>query len=431
MILSKYCKIFPYKEEPDSLVLFSTKSASIIQVPESVLEDIKKDNLSDDETRDLSELGVLVNNQGEEKNEILHFMDDLNAMHDKFSAIVVMNLDCNLACKYCFEGSRKGRHYMTRETADLLVEYIRQNVLPRKKELSLTFYGGEPLLSTELIMHISEKLKAVAESSGAIYNAGLITNGTLLTSAVAEKLKTVGLTKASITLDGPQKVHDEYRPFKSGKGSFNAIVKNVKGICDIIEVQLGGNFTKTNYRDFPYLLDYLMENGLTPDKIPDIQFYPVAQEMDGIAPPDFHGGCETTNEPWLAEASILLREATLQRGYRTGKITPTACMVECKDKLVVNHDGSIYKCPGFIGREQFKVGDLNSGIKDYRASHSLDNWKNAMCLECEYLPLCFGGCRYLKLIRDGNMNEVDCKRPYLDAVLEHLVMQDIKYGVRS
>jgi uncharacterized protein len=98
----------------------------------------------------------------------------------------------------------------------------------------------------------------------------------------------------------------------------------------------------------------------------------------------------------------------------------------------VNYDGEIYKCPGLIGRKEFSAGDISTGIKDYRKSHHIDNWKNDECLECAYLPLCFGGCRYMKLVRDGEMNGVDCRREFFDASLESLVRQDIKYGlVRS
>jgi hypothetical protein len=35
----------------------------------------------------------------------------------------------------------------------------------------------------------------------------------------------------------------------------------------------------------------------------------------------------------------------------------------------------------------------------------------------------------MKLVRDGNMNGVDCKKPFLDATLETMVKQDIKYGL--
>jgi len=461
MVLSKYCRIFPHKKNLDSYILFSTKKASSVLVSKSVLDDIERDNLSSGEKESLLELGFLVQDAAAEKQEMLTFIDELNTVNTKFKAIVVLNLDCNLACKYCFEGKRKGKFYMTQETADLFIDFVKRRYLhlsrtlpsipsrqgrgkqernsfqegethtftPLKREsleeMKITFYGGEPLLSPELIIYISERLKPLAEANGIRYGFYLITNGTLLSPNVVKELKPFGLTSADITIDGPKTVHDVYRPFKSGKGSFDAIIKNAKNVCDMIDIHVGGNFTKENYIEFPYLLDYLIDNGLSPDRISSINFNPVIRESPEFALPEFTGGCVSIDESWLFDAGLFLRKEILRRGYRTQKIIPSSCMTELDNSLVVNYDGSLYKCPGFIGRQGFCIGDLGNGIQEYRQSHNLDIWKNEECLNCSYLPLCFGGCRYMKLLRDGNLNGTDCKKSYLDATLETLICQDI------
>ncbi|MBA4371452.1 MAG: putative geopeptide radical SAM maturase [Thermodesulfovibrio sp.] len=424
--LSRYCKIYRDDHDPSSVILFSTKTASKVSIPESMLEDIRTGPLSEEETAELSELGFLIDSLDEERGAIHGFIDELNSEDSVFSAKLVMNLDCNLDCGYCFEGSRKGRHYMTEETAADCIRFIKKNITPGLKELGITFYGGEPLLSRDLIAAISSEIKIVAETAGLKYTGSLITNGTLLIPEVANAMSTAGVGSASITLDGPAYIHDKSRPFKNGGGSFGAIMKNLKGIAGLIDIDLSGNFTRNNYRRFPELFDLLSDEGLTPEDISSFQFYPVLQEAEGIANCHFREGCSSVNEPWLFEAEIFLREEIMKRGYRTSKIIPTACMMELKNRLIVNHDGSIYKCSGLLGRKEFKVGDIWSGIHDHRTSNNLDNWKNEECLSCEYLPLCFGGCRYMKYIRDNNM-DVDCKKPYLDATLEAMVKQDIQY----
>ncbi len=308
MTLSKYCKIFPHREISDSFILFSTKKASSVLVSKSVLDDIERDNLSSGEKESLFELGFLVQDANAEKQEMLTFIDELNAVSRKFKAIVVLNLDCNLACKYCFEGIRKGKFYMSRETADLFIDFVKNNVLSKKEEIKITFYGGEPLLSTELIIYISKRLRDLANVHGNLsetyntplhpsqegnkltFSASLITNGTLLTPDIVGRLKPLGLKIASVTLDGPREIHDQFRPFKSGKGSFDTIVRNVKDVCDIINIHIGGNYTKENYTEFPSLLDYLIDNGLTPDRISSLNFYPVIKESPEFALPDFTGG---------------------------------------------------------------------------------------------------------------------------------------------
>jgi uncharacterized protein len=69
------------------------------------------------------------------------------------------------------------------------------------------------------------------------------------------------------------------------------------------------------------------------------------------------------------------------------------------------------------------------GPGEYRSSHGLDDWKIDDCLACAYLPLCFGGCKYLKLVREGSMRGVNCQKKYFDRVLAELVAQDIRYGL--
>jgi uncharacterized protein len=180
------------------------------------------------------------------------------------------------------------------------------------------------------------------------------------------------------------------------------------------------------------LLDYLEEAGLTPDKISGVKFDPVMNRPKGdISPIDYRDGCMSINEPWLLEAERLLRKEILKRGFNTPKLMPMSCMIEITDGYVVNFDGEIYKCPAFIGKKDFAVGNLQTGVIDYSSIYKLGIWKNDDCAECEYLPLCFGGCRYMTFVRDGNIDKLDCQKDYLDGSLETLIKQEIKMGSHS
>ncbi len=79
---------------------------------------------------------------------------------------MVLNLDCNLACPYCYEDSFRGKNYMSAETAALLVETIRRDRIDKGQPVQLTFYGGEPLLSLDLIRAISLPLREAAQEQG-------------------------------------------------------------------------------------------------------------------------------------------------------------------------------------------------------------------------------------------------------------------------
>lgn len=395
------------------------------------MHSIENGGISPSDEEVLSNLGFLVPDAEEEKETMLHALDDLNMNAKRFSGMVVLNLDCNLSCVYCYEGGMKGRHYLSEETADLLVDRIERNCMDVGMPVHLDFYGGEPLLSLKMIKGISARLSSSAEKKGLAYDFSLVTNGTLLTKKRVKDLLPLGLKSAKVTLDGPGQIHDSMRPFKSGLGSYSAILRNVVEVCGIVDVQISGNFIRENYGEFPRLLDDLIEKGVSPDKLSLVKFSPVGRTKGEFALPDFSEGCESINEPWLPGASIFLREELLKRGFRTSVTRPSICVVESAGNLVFNYDGGIYKCPALLGRKGFQIGSLRSGITGYASSHKLGLWKNEECLDCAYLPLCFGGCRYMKLISAGNMDSVDCRKPYLDAALEALVKQDIKYGLKA
>ena len=429
MKLSRYSKIYPSPEGPDSVILFSTKRASAVLVPRGLLADIEAGRLSVEEQSELAELGFLAAGEKEERQELLSYIQDLNSLDRSMKFIVVMNLDCNLACRYCFEGIRKGKHYLSEEVAGRFVDFVKTRDYANKDEIKIAFYGGEPLLSVDRIAGISEQIKTFAEGRGLRYVFSLVTNGVLLTQQNVKRLLPLGLRSAKVTLDGPKDIHDAFRPFKNGAGSFDTILRNVEDVSGLIRVQIGGNFTRDNYREFPRLLGLLMEKGLGPDRIAAIKFDPVVNESSEFALPDFHDGCASMDEPWVAGASLLLREEVLKRGYQTPKIMPSPCLMEHDDSFVVNHDGVLYKCPGLIGRQACRTGDLSAGPGECRLTHGLDDWKNDECLACSYLPICFGGCKYLKIVRENSMRGVNCQKAYFDGTLETLVSQDVRYGL--
>jgi uncharacterized protein len=130
MILSRYCKTYPDEEDPDSLLLFSTKNSAIVQVPKALIGEIREDDLSEEDESTLKELGLLIDNPEAERKEMLGFLDEVNALNRTLSIRLVMNLDCNLACRYCFEGTRKGEFYMSKETAEQAIEFVKEKLTP-------------------------------------------------------------------------------------------------------------------------------------------------------------------------------------------------------------------------------------------------------------------------------------------------------------
>lgn len=424
MYLSKYLKAYPSRSKPDQILLYSTVRGSTALVPADLYLSALRGELSEAEQQTLKKLGMMVDDLEEERDFMRDALERMNQRSRRFDAMIILNLDCNLDCVYCYEGNFRAAQYMSPETARLVVDRLRERMVAGM-DVAASFYGGEPLLSEDLIREISLPLLETAQQNNVSFTFSLVTNGTLLTRETALRLLPLGLKAAKFTLDGPPEIHDRQRPYASGSGSFDTILDNLAEICDLVAIQLSGNFYREEYRLFPKVLDLMVERGIAPEKIKQVQFAPVLPKA-GCA--EYSSGCACTSDPWLMEAATYLREETMRRGFPASKLSVSACMVELNNNLVVNYDGTLYKCPGFMGWEGFCIGTLADGSADYSESHALRNWQNETCLDCAYLPICFGGCRFLKLLQGKGVAEVDCRQAFWDATLETMLIQNMKYA---
>lgn len=67
---------------------------------------------------------------------------------------IAPTLGCNFKCIYCYETSKPG--IMQPEVSDKIVEFVEKQS-SHLKSLNVTWYGGEPLLTKELLYSLSEK----------------------------------------------------------------------------------------------------------------------------------------------------------------------------------------------------------------------------------------------------------------------------------
>ena len=422
MPLSRYLKIWPCRQIEDYFILYSTKKGSLIRISSALLTAAHNGILPDRVRETLTRLEIWCDDADEERNRIRDVLAVSERKKSRFHAQLVLNLDCNLACPYCYEEPFRHKQYMSDEIAEQAVRFLSAR-LADGLDLEVDFYGGEPLLSVPLLKRIAGQLGETTARYGRRFSFFLFTNGTLLSRKLVEELVPLGLTGALITIDGPREIHDHQRPFVSGKGSFDRIVANARDVCDLISIDLGGNFSCETYHKLPEMLDYLLSVGITPERISNVQFSPIT-EKSGISRDGF-ASCVASDDDCMKEAIPFLRREIRQRGFKQQKPKIGACVVEFSNVLVINHDGTLYKCPAFMGWPELSVGSLADGIIDYRDSHKLLYWQNDECLDCAYLPLCFGGCRLNPLLKNGSINELDCRREFFDATLEQLVRQNL------
>jgi len=135
-----------------------------------------------------------------------------------------VTLSCNANCVHCDLGGRiKNESRIPPEKYREMIRYYRPAVI----QLS----GGEPLLREDLI----EVVKATKINQYFPYTI-LVTNGWLLTKENYTTLREAGVNQFSVSLDFPDKRHDEFRKLK---GLFNKLDRTLPelsamGYSDIV-----------------------------------------------------------------------------------------------------------------------------------------------------------------------------------------------------
>ncbi len=428
MKISNYLKSYTLPEAPGRCLLFSTRRTALSLLPAAEFAAISEGRGAEQTMAQLTTLGMVVPDLEAERAQVYGFHAELNRINRNVNAAVVLGMACNFACRYCYEGTLKGGQAMSDATAAEVIAFLKSRFREGKERIHLDFYGGETLLYTERLLQLAGELQGFAAERGGRFDFNVVTNGSLLTRELVQELKGQGLAGIKVTIDGPAANHNLFRPYKDGRPSYERIVTNLLAVCDLTEVTLGGNFTKDNYHLFPQLLDDLIARGLGPERIKRVSFSMVVAIRDRFASPEFDGGCAASDEPWLVAAKLQVREAAMARGYQVWPLRPEACAVMIDDSFAIHHDGTLYPCLPLAGREEFACGDVGMGVTTSSASLHPESWRHdPRCPECVYLPLCYGGCRFMVYQGTGSTAGVDCQQGYFDKVIPGMLSQDLRY----
>ena len=167
---------------------------------------------------------------------------------------------CNLRCSYCYERVSQVWNQkrimdwdVAKKAIDPFLFYVQKN---GKKKISLRFFGGEPLLNWEIIERTMDYVKG--KLSDDIQVSYIInTNGTLIDDARAEFFAKDKIS-VSLSLDGVKDIHDKFRVYPDGSGSFDVVDKNMDYL-----IEHGCNFnlsvvcTEETLKRLTELVDYI------------------------------------------------------------------------------------------------------------------------------------------------------------------------------
>ena len=312
---------------------------------------------------------------------------------------------CNLSCSYCFNGGGADATGddppMTRDTAFRAVDFLLAN---SSGQIGLDYFGGEPLLSLDLVREIV----AYAEATDRDVVHSMITNGTLVDEEVASYLAEKRF-HVVVSYDGGRQ--DDERRSRDGSPQRARLQNAIRLLVSTMPAtDLSIRCTYTNRNTSPD--DVIRE---ATDLGVRVLFGPVTvPESDAHAPSTAKlTDLVSAQRSWLMEA---IRTGDLDTLHRVGCAGNTMLRLlsgqprfySCgigKDILAVSARGDLYPCHRFLGIPQFRLGTIETGVDPatYRryAAHHVDNRDE--CAACWARYLCGGGCAHDAWIIGGDV----------------------------
>lgn len=310
---------------------------------------------------------------------------------------------CNLNCEYCFASQGKyhgDRALMTFEVAKRAIDFLVENSGTRRN-LEVDFFGGEPLMNWELCKDVVRYCRSIEPETGKHFRFTLTTNGLLIDDDVID-FSTKEMNNVVLSLDGRKEVHDRTRVDYAGNGSYDRIIPKFQELVKRRgnrEYYIRGTYTHLN-TDFT--------NDLF--SMADLGFDSLSMEPVVCAPGD---PLALTDEdmPILSEQYEILAKYMLNR-YKQGKpmtfyhymidLTEGPCIYKrisgCgsgTEYMAVTPWGDLYPCHQFVGEEEYRLGDIWTGVNNQKAQEefrSCNAYAREECRDCWAQLYCSGGC---------------------------------------
>ncbi|MBT3601619.1 MAG: SPASM domain-containing protein [Candidatus Latescibacteria bacterium] len=330
---------------------------------------------------------------------------------------------CNITCTYCFAGggSYGGKATMMDfETGKQSIDWVLDQS-EAAGACQITLFGGEPLLNLDLIKQIVPYAKAQAKEREIEITFGMTTNGTLLSGEALVYImkEDIGVM---VSLDGNAETHNRIRTFHDGSDTYDVIAENTRKAAAMRpgNVKVRATMTSKNLNINEIVEDISQFGTSTVEVAPTTEHpnSPTAIRKEHV--PELQKHLKSLSKTELAK---LLKGENQPHAFFAGKIQqvldPAKKDYGCgggKTFYGISADGSIYFCSAFASNEEFKMGDVFTGLyakKMDQFDHDFKVDNRAVCKTCWARNLCGGGCVYDAQMSTGKAvepNPVSCEQ---------------------
>jgi uncharacterized protein len=398
--LSHYTSVIRDSDSGD-ILLHNSFMGAIALVPAHKAKNIEKflsheingSDLTDEGFQELCEAAFFVPSNINERQLVSKIIDKERELG--FQIIILPHENCNFRCVYCYEKFERDK--IEPDVVVGLKAFVARKV-QEVKSLSISWFGGEPLLALDSICDLSDSFLHSCEQYGVTYTSDITTNGYLLTDEIVDSLLKRKVTSYQVTLDGPEDIHNRSRKLAGGGETYRTILDNLSRMRDRSEtfsVSIRVNFreehTASPMEQFMHEVQTLFEG----DTRFNLAFHPVGR-MGGPNDPDLDI-CDFKSQGTFRTA---FSKRSLELGFSDDLIKQglqphgNVCYAGRESSIVVGSDGTVYKCTvafddarNHVGRIT-RVGELLVNQARWDLWTKLDDKEVGKCTSCSYSPSC-------------------------------------------
>lgn len=329
---------------------------------------------------------------------------------------ILPTLKCNARCFYCFQQGVE-QYELTKDSAKGIIDFIEKN--PELEELNLTWFGGEPLMRSDLIQYICDWLYIKKIK----FHSSMVSNGYFFDcdQIVQDAKRYWKLKRVQITLDGLEATYNQRKNYQEAcENPFQRILENINRLTKAqIYVTIRMNIDKNNVEETIKLAHFLA------DQFSGNNYVSAYGEFIRDNPESNSNILIRTEErknvmdmliPILIDGNLCDAEREL-----FSMPSVNACMFDAEYAFIINPDGTICKCENESGKQEYCIGDIYDDpeeLKERRRSYV----QSEECSSCWLYPLCFGGCQYSSQL---GLPPCFLKKYSVDALLKSYVQSEV------
>lgn len=315
--------------------------------------------------------------------------------------------NCNLKCLHCYQENHKPIQISYDKMVDIYNQF-KELLLKLKMNGHINITGGEPLCNPHLF-----KILDLIKQDKEMITFSILTNGTLITSEIAKKIKSYDPYYVQVSLEGGKRINDYIR----GVGTYKRIAEGIINLRrENIFTSISFTATKLNYKEFSKVVKYARKYDI--NNVWSDRYIPLGGSIDKDLMLDYKQTreyLEIMNRERDKLRKIKNNNTTISM-YRALQFQMTndfAYGCTAGDTLLtVMENGDLVPCR----RMPIVVGNLfeNRMYNIYINSDVLKKLREKKipdeCDECEHSETCHGGlkCLTYAIFKDLNHKDIGC-----------------------